>query len=469
MGDVVDFARPKQTRELPQSTTARGRKPAPPRISREELLAQGGEAYEELGAWRSKGVPMEDRIEMARNMDAILNELRITANDLPWQEEYRGDREAFNRDLYRMRLPPHVTPGRRLIALSHRWTMLLRMIASACEKKGENIALNGLAERLTRRTRFHPVKQAQSIEDKQLYKLKLWANDIDERAGLLRTFKHLAELRAAYFRRHLRDIADSEVDTYAVHAESLVPETYFESIPESAAPLFSRQLGSYTDEDWESLFLHISEELHWRFESYRNDISEWRANFDPQTTLFRKEGAEPLPIDEWVQGDMRYLPRFFLGWLDYKGLRVLDRYSSNDLSGGSQDPFHAMAGEPDFDGCYLVLYPNPELTRLIPYVMIRHEDQPYCSALEEDHIRKEGICYFPPSTSRSDCVSKSLLARIEEAGTDIQSDWFQSSAALLSHPHFEEENSRQSKVDQELASITGPDRTNQENEGEHPE
>jgi hypothetical protein len=101
MADIIKFPSLKQTRDLPATTGTPTTRPEISGASQQELLAQGGEALAQLGAWKSRGIPDQDRIAMARNMDALLNELCIKPKDLPWQSRYGDDREAFNRDLSR--------------------------------------------------------------------------------------------------------------------------------------------------------------------------------------------------------------------------------------------------------------------------------------------------------------------------------------------------------------------------------
>ncbi len=454
MGDIVEFPPLKQTRELPDGAGTRTTRPEFKSSSREELLAQGGEAYEQLGAWKSRGIPTEDRISMAKNMDAILNELRIKPKDLSWQELYRGDREAFNRDLSRMRLPAHAEPGRRLMAHNTRWIDLLNMISKACEDRGENMTLDGLAERLTRRTRFHPVQQAQTFEEKQLYKLKLWANDVDERTGLLRTFRQLSALRAEYFRLHLRDYDDVAVDANELATVRLRPSSYFTDIPEDVAALFDRDLGSYTEEDWEQFYQCIPEEHVCRFTQYQRDIENWRANFDSAKALFVNDGGDYLPLHNWSFFDFKYLPRFYLGRLDFDRSRLLESYAENVFPNGTADPL-LVESEGNLDGgCYLVLYPTPELTRLIPYLLHCDQELSFCTPITEEVLGDEERCYFPSNTIGTQCISRPLIARIEESDQTINTAWFDTATDLTQHPYFAWQTSRSAHIDEELARIT---------------
>lgn len=463
MGDIVDFPTPKKSEQLPTSTGTRNSRPELKGPSREELFSQGGEALEQLGAWKSRGIPDKpatDRISMARNMDAILNELRIKPRDLPWRSLYNGDREAFNRDLSRMRLPAHAAPGRRLMAHTSRWIDLLKMISAVCEARGENLTLNGLAERLTRGTRFHPVKRAQSLEEKQLYKLKLWANDVDEKTGLLRTFKHLSALRAEHFRLHLRDYGDDKVDTHIMDAIHLRPSTFFEEIPEDVIPLFGRELGSYSQDDWDCFYQRIPAECVHQFECYQRDIKNWRANFEPGTALFADDGDEYLPLDRWIWSDFEYLPRAYLGRLDWERLRLLEYYNEQDFPTGTQDPLSTGSQDECIACGYLVLYPNPELNRLLPYLLHLDEEGSFFIPLTESVLLDVSLYdYFPPDKSGEQCVSKPLLARVEEEEISILTAWINTARDLKNHPYFGWESNRSDQIDEELARMTAPRRT----------
>jgi hypothetical protein len=463
VGDIIEFPTPKHNQELPVSGEVRKSRPGIRGPSREELLAQGGEGYEQLGAWKSRSIPDEDRISMAKNMDAILNELRIKPKDLNWQARWKGDREAFNRDLSRMRYPADAKPGRRLMGFNTRWIDLLKMLSEVCEKRGENLTLNGLAERLTRGTRFHPVKQAQTLEEKQLYKLKLWANEVDERTGLLRTFKQLSVLRAEYFRVHLREYDETNVDASELHAVHLRPAEYFTDIPEDIATLFSRELGSYTEEDWRQFFQRLPEESVYQFTEYRRDIENWRANFDPDKALFVNDLGVYLPLHIWACGDFRYLPRFYLGRLDFDGRRLLRYYTKDVFPNGTEDPLLGTTKDDsscyNFSGwAYLVLYPTPELTRLIPYLLHFDEEGSFCIPLTEAILGDDHWLYFPPDATSTDRPSSSLLARIEEAAQMTNAGWFDTATDLMKHPYFLWQANRAANIDEELARMTRPNR-----------
>lgn len=463
MGDIIELPIPKQIRELPVSEGVRKSRPAIRGPSREELLAQGGEALEQLGAWKSRGIPEEDRIPMAKNMEAMLNELRIKPKDLDWGESLGnpekpgwGDRESFNRDLSRMRYPADAKPGRRLMAFNTRWIQLLKMISAVCEERGENLTLNGLAERLARGTRFHPLKHAQTLEEKQLYKLKLWANKVDEHTGLLRTFKRLSALRAEYFRLHLRDYGDSAIDTFDLDAVHRRPADYFTDIPEDVAALFSRELGSYTQEDWNQFYQRIPEDSVYQFTEYQQDIENWHANFDPAKALFVNENGEYVPRFNWNLHTLKYLPRFYLGRLDFDELRLLKYYAHHAFPDGTADPL-LETGKDDYGSCYLVLYPTPELSRLIPYLFHWDEEGSFFLPLTEE-ILGDRWFYFPSDTTGMGRPSSSLLTRIEEAGHAVNAAWLDTANALTRHPYFAWEANRAATLDKELARMTAPSR-----------
>lgn len=458
MADIIKFPPLKQTRDLPASTGTPTTRPEIRGASQQELLAQGGEALAQLGAWKSRGIPDQDRIAMARNMDALLNELCIKPKDLPWQSRYGDDREAFNRDLSRMRLPAYAAPGRRLMAFNTRWIDLLKMLSEACEARGDNLTLYGLAERLTRGTRFHPVKRAQTIEEKQLYKLKLWANNVGEQTGLLRTFKNLSALRAEHFRLHLRGCDDTQVSADALRAEHLLPSSFFTNIPEDVGALFDRELGSYTEDDWALFYQHIPEELTYQFSMYQHEIENWHANTDPARALFVKEHGDYLPLYDWIWSDLKYLPRCYLGRVDFDRKRLLEYYEQRNFPNGTGDPLLVGDAEDHGGSCYLVLYPSPELNRLIPHLLHCDGEMSFCVPLTEEILRDDTWPYFPADTPGTQCVSTPLLVRIEETHKGIHTAWCNSANDLTHHPYFAWEADRTARIDEELARMTAPSR-----------
>lgn len=462
MGEIIKFT-PKQTQALPSREGERHQRPEIVGPSYEDLLAQGGEAYAQLRGWKSRSIPEQDRIAMARNMDFLLNELRIKSKDLDWQGEPGKDkpswedRAAFYRDLSRMRYPVDADPGRRLMGFNTRWIDLLKMLSEVCEDRGENLTLFGLAERLTRGTRFHPVKQAQTPEEKQLYKLKLWANRVDEQSGLLRIFKRLSSLRAAYFSMHLRDYDETYVDTYRFDSVHLRPSDYFTDIPDDAEALFSWRLGYYTKENWDRFYQVIPEESKDQFKGYQTEIENWNASFDPENALFEKSQMGYKPLVIWAIGDFRYLPRFYIGRLDFDGCRLLQYYTKDTFPNGIGDPL-LESKEPDPGAAYLVLYPTPELSRLMPYLLHFDEEGSFCLPLTEEMLGDDHWLYFPPDAASTGCPSASLLARIEQAGQAISTAWLDSANDLEGHPYFTWETDRAAMLDKELASMTAPRR-----------
>jgi hypothetical protein len=256
---------------------------------------------------------------------------------------------------------------------------------------------------------------------------------------------------------HLRDYDETSVDDFGLRSVHLQPVDYFTDIPEDITTLFSRELGSYTQEDWSQFYQCIPEELVNQFTGYQRDIENWRANFDPEKTLFINEYGEYVPLYHWSLPNLKYLPRFYLGRLDYDGLRLLKFYTHHEFQQGTADPL-LETGKDDVGSCYLALYPTPELSRLIPYLFHWDEEGSFFIPLTEEVLGDDHWFYFPPEAARTECASSPLLARIEEAGQAISDAWLNTANDLACHPYFTWEADRHATLDKELARITAPSR-----------
>ncbi len=168
---------------------------------------------------------------MARNMDRLLREYRLKPADIAW-EPYFPTREAFGRDLHRMRLPESAKRGeRKLVAHTQAWAWMLELVTNACSAKGEPVTLEALAERLTRGTRFHPTRKIQTREEKLLYTLNLWPNEVDQQCGLLRTYRQLSVARAEYITLNMHEIGENQLLVEGIRSAAIRPSEYFENIP----------------------------------------------------------------------------------------------------------------------------------------------------------------------------------------------------------------------------------------------
>lgn len=419
----------------------------------EQLRKLGGDAINSLTHWR-RSIPSDDRMRMAKNMDAILREYRIKPGNLQWEGYNYQDRESFNRDLSRMRMPETAAPGRRLVAYNTKWLNLLQMIVAGASDRGDHLTLEALAERLTRGTRFHPTQKIHSREEKLLYTIKLWANEVDEKLGLLKTYKRLASARADYFSVFKKDYGTETLSDLNFSTTLERPATYFKNIPDEEVYLFNKPLGSYTTEDWDALFGAIPEDMVGDFKSKRTYIEDWGKNFDPKTALFDTDTDYIAPsLNVWT--DYAYMPRWFIGYLDTDALQLLSAYPDDDRPGGGNtlDPLSCGSPDSEMNG-YIVLYPNTELSRIIPYVFNNEEDFSTFKPLTEMDLASNWHSYFTPMELGMDPVSKNLMARIEESFQEIRQNWMDTASSLEEHPYLVWSRGRDEQIDKELERLT---------------
>jgi hypothetical protein len=477
VSNVIKFQKPSSSRGSKDNAgrnTGKQRKAVEERDQiNQRIAALGGEAIESLGRWRT-GLPIDDRVRLARNMDGLIREYKVKPGKLDWESYGYRDKESFNRDLSRMRLPETAEPGRRLLAHNTRWLHLLEMVQLSCTHSGEGVTLEALAERLTRGTRFHPTKKINSRAEKLLYSLKLWANEVDEKHGLLTIYRRIAEARAEHFELYMRDYDEKSPDSFSINAAIVRPLDAFTNIPDENLPLFSRQLDSYTDEDWDVFFSITSEESHQYYSGLRDDIDSWKPNFNPETTLFAGWTGEGTPS---LSGNnsMEYLPSWFCGFYDSHDFRLLSQYQENtgwptifSYKTGTLDPEgrrkeYAECGE---GFVYLTLYPNAGLSRLVPYLFSFTEEWSTFECLEEHHLTS-GLQdkLFPPVGRETEAIARELQSVIEDDYPQIREQWMNTAENLKSHPLLIWSEGRELMIDAEIERLTtGNQSTNKKDE-----
>ena len=301
MSNILRFPHKSHTRELKRKQLAE---------QIERTREQGGQAIESLTSWR-RNIPTDARERLARNMDAILEEYRIVPSRLDWRQDYITA-EEFRRDLHRMRLPETASPGRRLIATPAKWTRLLGYVARYLQANGESVSLEFLADRLIRGTRFHPTKKEQTDDEKLLYLLGLWANQLSEKYGLLATYRKIARARAEHYRIFQRGI-DSAGD-WSVDEPNLYSKFRddFPALPEEADELFDKPFLDYSADDWEALYAVVPEGYEYRYKSIQGDIEEWKNTYSDEGTLHL---TDTTPVFLWGEA-IPFLPHWFLGYVD---------------------------------------------------------------------------------------------------------------------------------------------------------
>jgi len=415
----------------------------------------GGEALSILLSWR-KPIPTEHRTQMAKNMNVIIENYGVIPSKLDWQKDgfYRSV-EDFRRDIHRMRLPIPATPGRRLIAHTMQWTHLLDLIQDYISTRGKSVSLEYLADKLTRGTRFHPTKNEQNKSDKLFYLLNGWSNELDEKHGLLATYKEIARARAEYFRlnHHGLNLDYEPLDTCNSERASdrlISPNDAFNK-------LFDMEFQDYTPDDWDSLFDVLpddeAEKNHYTLS--RDAVTDWKRTISPEGTLHFDETSACL----WGGSEMKYLPCWFIGYHDYLDEKMLTETSKSVLTEtmrehGTTDPM-LLGHKIDWDlaASYLVLYPDPSFNRIIPYEYTFHEEGSDFSPLEQSYDLETTAYFFQPKGANEATVSRSLLVRIEESLKEIRGTWDLRAPRLESHPYLVWKTERESNIDGEIESM----------------
>jgi hypothetical protein len=450
MGKVITFNPPQKPKK--DEKPKKDRTPAVNREDRERLHKLGGDAFANLTDWR-RSIPSDDRLRLAKNMDRIMREHLIKPTRLNWGKYNYHDQESFNRDLSRMRMPETAVPGRRLMAHNTRWIDLLQMLAEECLRSEINVTLEALAERLTRGTRFHPTRKVETRQEKLRYVITLWANEVDEKLGLLKTYKQLAAAKAEYFKIHMREYGSESMNDWEYKERQEKPSKYFTNVPEDLRYLFDTPLENYTEENWTEFFAAIPENSIEHFQGRKSRVESWKDNFDPEKTLFGCDFDDDDPSLCWWT-DYAYMPRWFIGPIDYDERRSLSAYPEKCWGKDTLDPL--LGGSVENGACngYLVLYPNKELNRMLPYVFMNFEEGSTFEVISENQLDSDFPHYFTPASSIVDVVSKNLMARIEESFHEIQQAWTDSAPELINHPYLVWSKGREDQIDRELERLT---------------
>ena len=420
----------------------------------DQLRKQGGQAIENLTSWR-RSIPTDDRERLAKNMNAIIDEYRIEPSKLDWQPDYASV-EGFRLDVHRMRLPESAALGRRLIATPSKWVQLLNYISKYAQEHGESVSLEFLADRLIRGTGFHPTKKEQTKSEKLLYLLGLWASEISEKTGLLSTYKEIAQARAEYYRVHRHEIdarnTDPEPDSHYL-CSKLSDE--FTSHSNESSELFDKQFKYYSADDWKALYQLIPKERRTDYEYIQKEITDWRNTYSLEGTLY--SCGMDAPVLCWGN-DIRYLPRWFIGYDDGDNENIMTSTNESWLAGiireqGTVDPI-SLGQEIDWESgvAYLVLYPDAGLNRIVPHLYRFTSDWSEFDPVEQSYDL-EHRQYFQPRDVNETTVSHTLLRRVEESKEDLYRSWEVTSGHLKSHPYLAWKESQERDVDSEIEAV----------------
>jgi hypothetical protein len=430
---------------------------------KEQREKNGGIAYDKLKSWRRR-IDKKDQQTMARNMESILNEYTEKNKELKWNKHYQSI-EDFRRDIYRMRLPGN--KDRRLIGHSRPWVNLLGLIADYLDSQGKNASLAFLADRLTRETRFHPIQKEESSPTTKFFAiLKTLANQVDEEYGLLKTYREVAEQRAKYFRRYKREISESYRYWFAPpdYMAKKVSDLFLSESDCHDDPFFDEKIKALTQSDWNTIAQLAPDEYAVNLEWRKNEIDEWLRHSDKETTLISKPNlAGFCEANLWF--DLSVLPRWFIGYFTFdKNItadsyhwlgEIIDRQGTGDpLMQGQHAEWESMCA-------YLVLYPDPGLDCIIPYLFyFCSEGSSFYPLQEEDLDESESLkrygTFFEPKGRGDETDSLSLLVRVEESLYEIRESWNSTAKLLKTHPYLEWTQEREKNTDNFINQLLKP-------------
>jgi hypothetical protein len=457
---------------------------------RAKLVKEGGAALKTLIGWR-RYIPMEDRIRLAENMENIFLDYDIKIADLDWRKEYVSI-ENLRLDVHRMRLPADGPDGRRLVATSNKWVGLLNLVYGDVQGKDEGVSLEFLADKLTRGSRFHPAKKSRTKSEKLFYLLSAWANEIDEKHGVVGTYRKIAAARVEYLRLNLKGMGEindwyeekpaclshtvaddpdlsirQNAPDFHAKLENLTAKygEYYEALlsgdPNPSIQefphVFYTKLEYLSDEDWDYLAAELPND-DWKaiYRRKRGEIDDWKKQFVESTTLVNA-------YEQAALGDsLAFLPHWFVGfhadklaesteddnWMD-------ERFSNH----GTGDPLKYSNGvDWEWHCFYLVLYPNQAMTRLIPYLFYFGEEGTQFSPLGEVDLDDESkgsnvISCFKPEPKGVYSISRSLSDRIQESLEELFDSWDTTASQLKNHPYLKWKRERESSVDEQIQAM----------------
>ncbi|SFG68346.1 hypothetical protein [Neptunomonas qingdaonensis] len=438
-----------------------------------QLHSAGEEAFNNLMDWRKK-IPLEDRATLAMNMWGILSYYDIKPRTL-WSHAWEAypDKHAFRRDLSRMtQRNPESATSKCFIANTATWIRTLRSVHQYLEASSRGISLESLADKLARGTRFHPLKGSISDQGKLRYLLSAITEKVNEETGLLSTYRKLAESKAEHLRRYYREIGESgfsmdypDMETIRYFAKQ-IELTGFERHEE----LYNKPFKTFSTNDWNLFFSSIDEKEQPVCKHLKWELQTWNRMIEKQTTLVRRN----MEADYSIAFDLYYLPRFFIGYhlhsaverivhpndselsylfencIDSKGLCRPD-----DISLGPDQLKHPSE-RPDvhhFGETYLVLYPDTDLSKIIPYVFYYAEEVSQFFPYEESPFDEDFFCQrFEKGEA---AIGKTILETIEESVEEVIQSFRETAPFLNQHPYIAWKGQKEKKLDEHLRALLG--------------
>lgn len=159
---------------------------------------EGGLASQQLLAWKRR-IPMEERTQMAKNMDGLIRRYDIAPSDLDWHSDY-ATAVDFRNVLFRSRVSGNSNPGKKLTAYATTWIRLIDYIKKFLGSRDVHVSREYLVELLTRGTRFHPSVQTLDESKRVLLFLEGYADKVGRDFGLIAHYRNSSKLRAQHFK-----------------------------------------------------------------------------------------------------------------------------------------------------------------------------------------------------------------------------------------------------------------------------
>jgi len=277
---------------------------------------------------------------------------------------------------------------------------------------------------------------------------------LDEKYGLLRTFKDIASARAQYFSLNMKDISESY--QYFFERPDCMSKRFSDDfvIPDDDMTyLFNKEMGELSSEEWEEIFEYIPDELLFSYQLEKQEIEDWRRHFSQETTLCTGKN-EAILCD-----DIGIFPRWFIGYIgDHNDDLLLDssdwlaKIISNQCAG---DPMSSGQQVDWAWNCiYLVLYPDSGLNRIIPYLFMYTEEGSNFFPLNAD-IEPMTTSYsiYKPWEEGKKMIGRSLSIRLKESLTEIYESWDSTANILKTHPYLQWQKDQDNLIDDHIKAL----------------
>ena len=371
----------------------------------DEQAAEGRGALENLKSFRGNKLPGGDEVVIAKNLHA---EIRLLKFHLKRKGVGLGEfcidfgisgSSQSSKELHRLTLGPE--KNAESVRLRKAADKYLNLIIAIGKVTGESAS--SIAERVLRGTRLHPAKISSLTESDYLYLvIEKIINDVDSEFSLLETYLRTAEVKSSRLRQGVCEndwpFADLELDSDEMASQLLRLLT--DSHPADAS-IESKENASCNKfvKEWRALSLSASHSF-WRIQS-------------EETYKFYKDHAWPFPTQSNIlqETEFFYVPHAPLGLIEFENLPadfsfqpeqkeilndIVEGYHKKLDSCGQSIFDMETAISDDWDSIkkcprgqiyrnenneefgryfsWVVIYPSPDSSKLIPAIYIAYEE-----------------------------------------------------------------------------------------------